>query len=103
MTFSIRCLTRQVTFTDGHTHDLKFEHLVQEFTIQGGQVNEAQLTCPDGCKGIVAEMDLDPGLVSLGNDPRPVTRAYKLYNPTVGPLKARVSLLCLGNITGGPS
>jgi hypothetical protein len=47
-------------------------------------------------------MDLDPGLVSLGNDPRPVTRAFKLYNPTDKPLKARLSLLCLGDRTGGP-
>ena len=102
VTFSIRCLTRQVTFTDGHTHDLRFEHLVQDFTIQPGQVNEAQLTCADGYKGIVADMDLDEGLVSLGNDPRPVTRAYKVYNPTDSPLNARFSLLCLGDRTGGP-
>ena len=46
-------------------------------------------------------MDLDPGLISLGNDPRPVTRAFKLYNPTMGPLTARLSLLCLGNMTSG--
>jgi hypothetical protein len=101
VTFSIRCLTRQVSITNGHTHDLKFEHLVKEFTVQPGQVNEAQLTCADGYKGIVADMDLDQGLVSLGNDPRPVTRAYKVYNPTNSPLKARFSLLCLGDRTGG--
>jgi uncharacterized repeat protein (TIGR01451 family)/fimbrial isopeptide formation D2 family protein len=101
VTFSIRCLTRQVTITDGHTHDLKFDHFVKEFTIQPGQVNEAQLTCADGYKGIVADMDLDQGLVSLGNDPRPVTRAYKVYNPTDQALKARFSLLCLGDRTGG--
>ena len=101
VTFSIRCLTRQVTITDGHTHDLKFEHFVKEFTIQPGQVNEAQITCNDGYKGIVADMELEDGLVSLGNDPRPVTRAYKVYNPTDSPLKASFSLLCLGNRTGG--
>jgi uncharacterized repeat protein (TIGR01451 family)/fimbrial isopeptide formation D2 family protein len=101
VTFSIRCLTRQVTITGGHTHDLKFEHLVKEFTIQPGQVNEAQLTCADGYKGIVADQDLDQGLVSLGNDPRPVTRAFRIYNPTDAPLKARLSLLCLGDRTGG--
>jgi uncharacterized repeat protein (TIGR01451 family)/fimbrial isopeptide formation D2 family protein len=101
VTFSIRCLTRQVTFSDGHTHDLRFEHIVKEFTIQPGTVNEAQLTCADGYKGIVADMDLDDGLVSLGNDPRPVTRAFKVYNPTDHALKARLSLLCLGNMTAG--
>ena len=82
VTFSIRCLTRQVSVTNGHTHDLKFEHIVTEVTIEAGKVNETQLTCADGSKGIVADMDLDDGLKSLGNDPRPVTRAFKLYNPT---------------------
>jgi uncharacterized repeat protein (TIGR01451 family) len=102
VTFSIRCLNRQVSFTNSHTHDLKFEHIVKEFTVEPGQVNEVQLTCADGYKGIVADMDLDQGLVSLGNDPRPVTRAFKLYNPTDKPLKARLSLLCIGDHTGGP-
>ncbi len=101
MAYSIRCLTRQVSVEDGHTHDLKFEHIVKEFTVQPGTVNEAQLTCADGYKGIVADMDLDKGLVSLGNDPRPVTRAFKIYNPTMAPLNARLSLLCLGDRTGG--
>lgn len=99
--FSIRCMTRQVSVVDGHTHDLQFQHLVKEFTIPAGTVNEAQLTCADGSKGIVADMDLDDGLVSLGNDPRPVTRAFKVYNPTDHDLKARLSLLCLGLRTAG--
>ena len=101
VTFSIRCLTRQVGLTDGHTHDLKLEHIKKEFTIPAKTVSEVQLTCADGYKGIVADMDLDEGLVSLGNDPRPVTRAYKVYNPTDQPLNARLSLLCLGVRTGG--
>jgi hypothetical protein len=37
----------------------------------------------------------------LGNDPRPVTRAFKLYNPAGHTLSARLSLLCLGNRTAG--
>jgi uncharacterized repeat protein (TIGR01451 family)/fimbrial isopeptide formation D2 family protein len=101
VTYSIRCMTRQVSITDGHTHDLKLKHLVNEITIQPGTVNEAQLTCSDGYKGIVADQDLAYGLVPLGNDPRPVTRAFKLYNPTDTPLKAKISLLCLGDRTGG--
>ncbi|MDQ2700668.1 MAG: hypothetical protein M3Y23_04995, partial [Actinomycetota bacterium] len=101
VSFSIRCLTRQVSLTDGHTHDLKLQHIVKEFSIPARSVNEAQLTCADGSKGIVADMDLDEGLVSLGNDPRPVTRAFKVYNPTDHELKARLSLLCLGDRTGG--
>jgi len=99
--FSIRCLNRQVDVVDGHTHDLKLQRISTEVEIAPGTVNEAQLTCPDGSKGIVAGWDLDDGLVSLGNDPRPVTRAFKIYNPTDHPLKARLSLLCLGLRTGG--
>ena len=90
-----------MSITNGHTHDLKFEHIVTEVTIEAGKVNETQLTCADGSKGIVADMDLDDGLKSLGNDPRPVTRAFKIYNPTDHALKARLSLLCLGLRTGG--
>lgn len=101
VTFQITCLTRQVSITDGHTHDLKLEHIATEVTIQPGTVNEAQLTCADGSKGIVADQDLDEGLIPLGNDPRPVTRAFKIYNPTDHALKARISLLCLGLRTGG--
>lgn len=99
--FSIRCMTRQVDVVEGHTHDLELERITTEVEIGPGAVNEAQLTCADGSKGIVAGWDLDDGLVSLGNDPRPVTRAFKLYNPTDHALKARLSLLCLGLRTGG--
>jgi uncharacterized repeat protein (TIGR01451 family) len=99
--FTIRCMNRQVSVADGHTHDLKLERISTEVEIGPGKVNEAQLTCADGSKGIVAGWDLDYGLVSLGNDPRPVTRAFKLYNPTNAPLHARLSLLCLGDRTAG--
>lgn len=99
--YSIRCMSRQLSVVDDHTHDLKLEHIVNEVTVQPHTVNEAQLTCADGYKGIVADQDLDHGLVPLGNDPRPVTRAFKLYNPTNKPLRARISLLCLGTTTGG--
>ncbi|MGK2955983.1 MAG: FG-GAP-like repeat-containing protein [Solirubrobacterales bacterium] len=101
VTFSIRCLTRQVAFASGHTHDLKLQRIFHDVVVDPGKVNEARLTCADGSKGIVAGWDLDHGLLSLGNDPRPVTRAYKLYNPTNAPLHARLSLLCLGDRTAG--
>ncbi|MCO5316558.1 MAG: DUF11 domain-containing protein [Solirubrobacterales bacterium] len=99
ISYSIRCFNRSLTITDGHSHNLSLQRIWTEQVIQPGQVHEVQLTCPDGSKGIVAGWDLDDGLVSLGNDPRPVTRAFKVYNPTDKPLKARFSLLCLGNIT----
>ncbi len=99
VTFSIRCMDRQVSFEDGHSHNLMLERIWTEVEVQPGKVNEAQLICADGSRGIVGGWDLDPGLVSLGNDPRPVTRAFKLYNPTGEPLTARLSLLCLGDRT----
>ena len=101
VTFSIRCMDRQVSFEDGHSHNLMLERIWTEVEVQPGKVNEVQLICSDGAKGIVGGWDLDPGLVSLGNDPRPVTRAFKLYNPTGEPLTARLSLLCLGDRTTG--
>ena len=101
VTFQIRCLTRQVSTSGGHTHDLALERISHEFTVGPGQVNEAQLTCADGSKGIVAGWRLDQDLLSLGNDPRPVTRAFRLYNPTDHDLTATLSLLCLGDLTGG--
>lgn len=101
VSFSIACLKRQTTFEDGHTHDFRFERISTTVDVAPGTVNEAQLTCPDGSKGIVAGWDLDNGLFSLGNDPRPVTRAFKLYNPTDHTLGARLTLLCLGTRTAG--
>ena len=100
--FSIRCLSQALAENDGHSHDLSFTRIWTEQTIQPGQVHEVQLTCPDGSKGIVGGWDLDHGLVSLGNDPRPVTRAFKVYNPTDHPLTVRYSLLCLGDRVSGP-
>lgn len=101
VTFSIRCLARQVSVASGHSHDLRLERIWHQVTVDAGRVNEAQLTCADGSKGTVAGWDLDHGLLSLGNDPRPVTRAYRLYNPTGRALTARLSLLCLGDRTAG--
>ncbi|MDQ5895315.1 MAG: hypothetical protein QG596_1576 [Actinomycetota bacterium] len=103
VTFSIACMSRQVSQNGGHGHNLGFQRIRNEITIQPGQVNEAQLTCPDGSKGVVGGWDLDHGLVSLGNDPRPVTRAFRIYNPSDHPLTARISLLCLGSMTAGES
>lgn len=98
---AVRCLDRQVSAVDGHTHDLGLQLLKETVTVPAGQVTEAQLTCADDAKGIVGGYDLGPGLFSLGNDPRPKTRAFKLYNPTGGDLQADLTLLCLSGRTGG--
>ncbi|MCB0867758.1 MAG: DUF11 domain-containing protein [Solirubrobacterales bacterium] len=99
VTYSISCLARELVQARGHSHLLSLQQIWTEQTIQPGQVHEVQLICPDGSRGIVGGWDLDPGLVSLGNDPRPVTRAFRVYNTTDQPLRVRYSLLCLGDRT----
>lgn len=94
-TFGIHCLATALGTASGHSHDLVFAELTQAVTVPAGATVEKKLTCADGFKGIVAWADIDPGLVSLGNDPQPITRVFKFYNPTSGPLSARFGLLCL--------
>jgi uncharacterized repeat protein (TIGR01451 family) len=102
--FGIRCLSTTLGIAQGHTHDLVFTHLSDTVSVPGGQIVERSLTCRDGAKGIVAWADMDPGLVPMGNDPRPVTRVYRFYNPTDGPLSADYGLLCMDVRTfGGPA
>ncbi|GEP36083.1 hypothetical protein NSZ01_38510 [Nocardioides szechwanensis] len=100
-TFTIRCLDRALTTAAGHSHNLRLDEIMQSVVVQPGQVAEITLSCAADAKGIVAGYDLDHGLVNLGNDPRPIVRVFKLYNPTSGPLGARLWLLCLGNRTTG--
>ncbi|CAN5149539.1 hypothetical protein BH09ACT12_BH09ACT12_15800 [soil metagenome] len=99
-TFSIRCLDNVTSTSGGHNHALDLFEVTQDVTVPAGQVSEITLACGDA-KGIVAGYDLDSGLVNLGNDPRPVIRVFKLYNPTSGPLHAKLRLLCLGIRTKG--
>ncbi len=70
-------------------------------TVPAGQVVERRLTCEGDEKGIVAWADMEHGLVSLGNDPQPVTRVFKFYNPTGSSLTADIGLLCVAIRTNG--
>ena len=98
-TFTMRCLDNLVSTANGHTHQLGLDEIRRTVTVPAGQVAEFTLTCADDAKGIVAGYDIDPGLVVLGNDPRPIIRVFKLYNPTNAPLSAKLYLLCLKNRT----
>jgi uncharacterized repeat protein (TIGR01451 family) len=102
-TFAIHCLSKTLGTTAGHDHELLFEELTDTVSVPPGAVVERKLTCPDGYKGIVAWADLDPGLVSLGNDPQPITRVFKFYNPTGSALDADFGLLCVSIRTKGGS
>lgn len=99
VTVSMRCLDETTSTVKGHAHGLRLDHVVKQVTVPAGKVVEGQVTCADDAKGIVATFDVPPGLVDLGNDPRPKTRAFKLYNPTSGSLKATIDLICLGDRT----
>ena len=98
-TFTLRCLDNLVSTANGHTHALDLDEVRKSVTIQPGQNVEVQLICDNDAKGIVAGYDVDPGLVVLGNDPRPIVRAFQLFNPSNGPLDADLYLMCLGNRT----
>jgi uncharacterized repeat protein (TIGR01451 family) len=98
-TFTLRCMDNLVGTANGHTHQLGLDEIRQTVTVPAGQTAEFTLTCADDAKGIVAGYDIDPGLVVLGNDPRPIIRVFKFYNPTNGPLSAKLYLLCLSNRT----
>ena len=98
-TFTLGCLDELVSTANGHTHRLGLDEVRQTVTVPAGQVAEFTLSCASEAKGIVAGYDVDPGLVVLGNDPRPVVRVFKLFNPTNGPLQAKLYLHCLANRT----
>lgn len=100
-TFSVRCLSTALGTVSGHSHDLRFEELSDTVSVPAGQIVERSLTCRGDYKGIVAWADLDPGLVPLGNDPQPVTRVFRFYNPTGSALTARYGLLCVAIRTNG--
>jgi hypothetical protein len=96
---SVTCLPTELGEAAGHRHQLDLDAVLRTVTVAPGEVLEVTLTCADGAKGVVAGWDLDPGLVNLGNDPRPIIRVFKLYNPTSGPLSADLWLGCLGTRT----
>ncbi|WP_068108891.1 DUF11 domain-containing protein [Nocardioides dokdonensis] len=98
---SIRCLGEQVGAAGGHTHPLALGEVAETVTVPPGAVREVTLSCSGDAKGVVAGWDLDPGLVGLGNDPRPVVRVFRLHNPTTTPLEADLWLLCLSTRTRG--
>jgi hypothetical protein len=99
-TLSVRCLDDQVAAAAGHTHDLGLQHVAKDVTVPAGQIVQVDVICADDAKGIVGTWDLGGGVISLGNDPRPKTRSFRLYNPTGSDAQATVDLECLKDRTG---
>lgn len=102
VTLSVRCLRTTVGPVLGHTHELKFRHIVDTVSVPGHTAkegNEFKVICPDDAKGVVATWNLPPGLKHFGNDPRIKERAFRLFNDTGNAKPATIDLLCLGDRT----
>ena len=99
VTLTIRCLSTELGSAAGHTHQLVVAELSDSVVVNRGETVERSLTCPVGYKGIVAWVIFDG--VSLGNDPQPITRVFRFYNPTDQPLTARYGLTCIDVRTAG--
>ncbi|HYF72639.1 MAG TPA: hypothetical protein VD864_07445, partial [Nocardioides sp.] len=102
VTLSVRCLRTTVGPVYGHTHELRFTHVVDEVTVSGHTAKEGdefQVICPDDGKGVVATWDLPPGVEHFGNDPRLKERAFRLFNDSGTARQATLDLLCLRDRT----
>ena len=94
VTLTARCLRTTLGVARGHTHELLTSELSGHVDVAPGALVERSLTCRDGAKGIVAWVD-PHGTVPLGNDPQPVTRVFRFYNPSAGSLTVDYGLLCV--------
>ncbi|MBB3041997.1 choice-of-anchor A family protein [Nocardioides soli] len=102
-TYTARCLRTTVDPVNGHTHELRFTHVVQTVSVPGHTAPEGteyQVICPDDAKGVVATFDLPPGVRHVGNDPRLKARAFRLFNDTGTAQQATIDLVCLHDRTG---
>jgi choice-of-anchor A domain-containing protein/uncharacterized repeat protein (TIGR01451 family) len=99
-TLSVRCLSDAVDTASSHTHALVTNHVVRTVTVPAGQTVTQQVICADDAKGIVATWNLPAGVSSLGNDPQPKTRVFRLVNTTGSDQQATIDLECLNDRTG---
>lgn len=102
VTLSARCLRTTVGPVYGHTHDLRFTHVVKTFRVSGYTAKEGdefQVICPDDAKGVVATWDLPPGVQHFGNDPRLKERAFRIFNDSGQAKDVTLDLLCLRDRT----
>ena len=94
VTLTARCLRTTLGVARGHTHELLTSALSGHVVVAPDGLVERSLTCRDGAKGIVAWVD-PHGTLPLGNDPQPVTRVFRFYNQSAGPLSVAYGLLCV--------
>ena len=82
-----------------HRHALDFRHVVRTISLPPGE-SVQRVTCPDGYKGVVGTYDLPPGVYSLGNEPQPINRDFRLLNTTGVYVAVTLDLECVGVRTG---
>jgi uncharacterized repeat protein (TIGR01451 family) len=95
---SIRCLSNSAGAVN-----LLFTSVKKTVQIAPRATVTERLTCPDGYKGIVAGWKYNRKLVPLGNDPQPINRDFRIWNPTAQTRSATLHLLCLRIRTGQAS
>lgn len=102
-TVSVRCLSTTTSAFQGHTHQLRFTHVVQTVTVPGhteARGDAFRVVCPDDAKGVVATFDLPPGVKTWGNDPQIKSRDFRLFNDTGHAKQAVIDLVCLHDRVG---
>ena len=103
VTAGVLCLSTTTSAVGGHTHQLRFTHVVDHVTVPGdtpAEGLEVKVTCPDDGKGVVATFDLPEGVTTWGNDPRLKERAFRLHNDSGTPEEAVLDLVCLNDRVG---
>lgn len=102
VTVGVRCLSQLTGEANGTTTALRWSTISKPITVGAGQVATESLICGDQQKGIVAGYELDGGLVSLGHDPQPKSRVFRIHNPTGAALSGTLYLLCIDERTTNP-
>lgn len=103
ITSSVRCLSTTTSAYAGHTHQLRFEHVVSTVSVPGNTFNEGnvfRVTCADDAKGVVGTFYLPPGVKTWGNEPQIKSRDFRLFNQSGSAKNATIDLFCLKDRTG---
>ena len=101
VSLSIRPLKEITGVSDGHAHDLLFEHREIEAEVGPYETRrQIRVECPVEYKGIVATYDLPPGVFMLGSTPEPIVRDFDVVNTTGSTAHIKLDLVCMRIVTG---
>jgi uncharacterized repeat protein (TIGR01451 family) len=96
VTASMTPLLARLGEVAGHSHELIFHHIEDTVTVPAHGTVTKTLSCAQDAKGIVASFD-GP---SVGNEPQPKSRVFRLFNPGPQAVTAMVDLECVEDRTG---